>query len=171
MYAAENILLSNGYKKQNLYYIKSGNKLSLELLVNKDDEEKVNVANKIKSDLLKAGVNVNVNKLSEKEMDKRKSLGNYDLILASVYTNESPNCSYLNGNIITSDEINAQVSKISADGVDKLEENIQKLKKAMSDNIAIYGIYSKNNYVIYKKGLELFKNINYMNLFSDYFNY
>ena len=171
VYAADNILLSNGYKKQNLYYIKSGNKLSLELLVNKDDEEKVNVANKIKSDLLKAGVNVNVNKLNEKEMDKRKSLGNYDLILASVYTNESPNCSYLNGNIITSDEINAQVSKISADGVDKLEENIQKLKKAMSDNIAIYGIYSKNNYVIYKKGLELFKNINYMNLFSDYFNY
>lgn len=171
VYAADNILLSNGYKKQNLYYVKSGKKLTLELLVNKEDEEKVNVATKIKNDLLKVGVNVNVNKLTEKEIEKRKTAGTYDILLASVYINESPNISYLYNNLPMSEEIESAINQINSNDIASLAQNIQKLKTAMSDNVSIYGIYSKDNYVIYKKGLSLFKNINYMNLFSEYFNY
>lgn len=171
VYAADNILLSNGYKKQNLYYTKSGRKLTLELLVNKQDEEKVSIANKIKNDLLKVGVNINISALNEKELEKRKNAGSYDMILASIYVNESPSISYVYNSIPLSEEINNNITQISNDNLDNISDNIKKLKTAISDNISIYGIYSKDNYVIYKKGLSLFKNINYMNLFSDYFNY
>ena len=171
VYAADNILLSNGYKKQNLYYTKSGKKLTLELLVNKEDEEKVSIANRIKNDLLKVGVNVNVSVFTENEIDKRKNAGSYDMILANIYVNENPNISYVYNSMPLSEEINNSTTQISNDNLDNISDNIKKLKTAISDNISIYGIYSKDNYVIYKKGLSLFKNINYMNLFSDYFNY
>lgn len=170
IYAADNMLLSNGYKKQNQYYIKSGNKLTLELLVNKDDEEKVSIANIIKKDLLKVGISINVNSLSEGEIEKRKNNGDYDIVLASVYMNESPNISHLYSNLILSSEMEKSIKQINEDSLNNLKSNIQNLKTSMSDNVSIYGIYSKNNYIIYRKGLSLFKNINYMNLFGEYFS-
>ncbi len=170
VYAADNILLSNGYKKENLYYTKSGKIISLNLMVNEDDEEKINIANKIKNDLLKVGINLNVDKLSEKQIEDKKNTKEYDLLLASVYVNENPNINYLDSNIRISNEISNQMNLIKNEDISNIKENILKLKTTLSDDIAIYGIYSKNNYVIYKKGLDIFKEINYMNLFNEYFN-
>jgi len=170
VYAADNIILSNGYKKQGLYYVKNGKKLTLELIVNKDDEEKINISNKMKNDLLKAGINLNVAKLSETEINERISNGNYDLLLASVYINENPNINHLKNNITISDEINKQIDLIKSDSLENLLNNIEKMKTILSDEIGIYGIYSKQTYVIYKKGINIFKNINYINLFGEYFN-
>ena len=45
IYAAENLLLSNGYKKVNKVYSKAGKQIELKLIVNKDDSEKINIAN------------------------------------------------------------------------------------------------------------------------------
>lgn len=170
VYAADNIILSNGYKKQGLYYVKNGKKLTLELIVNKADEEKINIANKIKNELLKSGINLNISKLSESEINSRISKGNYDMILASIYINENPNINHLTSNIGLSDEINKQIEFLKSDNLENLSNNIQKLKTTLSDEIGIYGIYSKQTYVIYKKGIDVFKNINYINLFGEYFD-
>ena len=170
VYAADNIILSNGYKKQGLYYVKENKKLTLELIVNKEDEEKVSIANKIKNDLLKAGINLNISKLSEKEINTRISNGNYDMILANVYVNENPDINHLKNNIFLSDEIRKQIQLLKNDNLENLATNIKNMKTILSDDIGIYGIYSKQTYVIYKKGLDIFKDINYINLFGGYFN-
>jgi len=169
VYAADNLLLSNGYKKNNLYYSKSGKNLTLTLLVNKDDEEKISVANKIKNDLLKVGVNITVNKLSEKQISSKKNTAAYDLLLANVYINENPNINYLEDSMNLSGEITDKMNLIKSSDVSNIDNNVLSLKTVLSDNISIYGIYSKSSYIVCKKGLEIFKNINYMNLFSGYF--
>lgn len=170
VYAADNIIRSNGYIKQGLYYLKGGKKLTLDLIVNKDDEEKINIANKIKNELLKAGVNLNINMLSEKDINTRVAKNSYDLLLASIYMNENPNINHLINNICLSDEINKQIAQIKNDNLEKLSNNISKMKSILSDEIALYGIYSKQTYVIYKKGMDIFRNINYTSLFGEYFN-
>jgi len=169
VYAADNLLLSNGYVKNNLYYTKNGKKLTLTLVVNKDDVEKVNVANKIKNDLLKVGVNVSINKLSQKEMESIKNRSNYDLILASIYINENPNVNYLIPSFNLTNEINDKINIIRQSDVNSIKDDISSLKNTISDDVGIYGIYSKNSYIICKKNMDIFKNINYMNLFSEYF--
>lgn len=170
VYAADNIIRSNGYTKQGLYYVKNGKKLTLELIVNSADREKVNIANKIKSELLKSGINLIVNELNEKEINTRIPKNNYDMLLASIYMNENPNINHLRNNICMSDEINKQEELIKNDSVENLSTNISKIKTMLSDDIGIYGIYSKQTYVIYKKGMDIFKNINYTNLFGEYFD-
>ena len=170
VYAADNIIRSNGYTKQGLYYVKNGKKLTLELIVNSADGEKVNIANKIKSELLKSGINLIVNELNEKEINTRIPKNNYDMLLESIYMNENPNINHLRNNICMSDEINKQEELIKNDSVENLSTNISKIKTMLSDDIGIYGIYSKQTYVIYKKGMDIFKNINYTNLFGEYFD-
>ena len=62
VYAAENLLLTSGYKKINKVYSKIENRekitLALDLLVNKADAKKVSVANIIKNNLdsLESGI-------------------------------------------------------------------------------------------------------------------
>lgn len=170
VYAAENIIRSNGYEKQGLYYVKHGKKFTLELIVNKDDAEKVNIANKIKNDLLKVGIDINIHKLSESEIGSKVSNGNYDMLLANVYMNENPNINHVVNNMVTTENIANQMNTIKNDNLENLSNNLKKLKTCISDDIGIYGIYSKQTYVIYKKGLDIFKNINYVNLFGEYFN-
>lgn len=170
VYAVDNLLLSNGYVKNNLYYSKGGKNLTLKLLVNQEDTEKINVANKIKNDLLKIGVNVTVNKLNENQIQNNKNTSNYDLLLASIYINENPNINHLTNDISLTDEISNRINMIKTSDMSKLKGNISSLKNVLSDEIAIYGMYSKNNYIVYRKGLDIFKNINYMNLFSGYFD-
>ncbi len=170
VYAAENIIRSNCYEKQGLYYMKHGKKFTLELIVNKDDEERNNIANKIKNDLLKVGIDVNIHKLSESDIRSKVSTGNYDILLASVYMNENPNINHVLNNIVVTENIANQMDTIKSDKLENLAGNLEKLKTCISDEIGIYGIYSKQTYVIYKKGLDIFKNINYVNLFGEYFN-
>ena len=170
VYAADNLLLSNGYKKNKLYYAKSGRNLTLKLLVNEADEEKVNIANKIKNDLLKVGVNVTINKASENQILNIKNTNDYDILLASIYINENPNINYIKDSLIISSEINDKMRLVKESEYNGINKHISDLKTTLSDNISIYGIYSKSNYIVCRKNLEIFKNINYMNLFSEYFN-
>lgn len=170
VYAADNLLLSNGYTKNNLYYSKNGKKLTLNLVVNKDDGEKINVANKIKNDLLKAGVHVNINKLSQKEIENIKRTSNYDLLIATVYVNENPNVNYLLSGFNLTKEINDKINVVKQSDIKSIKESIYDLKNALSNDVAIYGIYSKNSYIVCRKNMDIFKSINYMSLFSEYFS-
>ena len=54
-------------------FVKNGvnAKLELDLIVNKNDEEKVQVANIIKNNLSSIGVSINVEKLSEAKLNKK----------------------------------------------------------------------------------------------------
>lgn len=169
VYAADNLLLSNGYVKNNLYYTKNGKKLNLTLVVNLDDAEKINVANKIKNDLLRVGVNVTVNKLSQKQIENIKGTSNYDLLLANIYINENPNINYLIGDINLTEEISNKINMVKVSDINNLTDNILNLKNALSSDIGIYGIYSKNSYIVCRKDLDIFRSINYMSLFSEYF--
>lgn len=170
IYAAENLLLSNGYKKVNKVYSKDGKQVSLKLIVNKNDEEKVNIATAIKNNLAAVGVNINIEKLTTANMTKAINKGNYDLVLSTVNLNNNPDVSFLKNNIYMTENINNALNNIYKAEEANITEKNKQLVTVMSNDIACVGIVAKTSYVIYKKDIVGLGDIEYLQVFSNLIN-
>lgn len=171
VYAAENLLLTNGYEKVNKVYTKIENSkktvLEMNLLVNKDDTIKVNIANKIKNNLDAIGIKVNVEKLKASKLQSRIKKGNYDLVLASVNLDNTPDIAFVKNNLFITDNMIQAVNDVAASETKSIATNINILSKSMSQTISCIGIYSDASYLIYNKNLVGIKDISYMNIFKN----
>lgn len=171
VYAAENLLLTSGYKKSNNVYSKTENglktKLELNLLVNKKDEIKINIADKIKKNLNSIGIKVNVEKLSESKIQSRIENGNYDLALASVNLNNIPDISFIKNNLFITQDIVEKLDILNTSSIVDLNKNIIDIQKLLSDTVSCIGIYSGVSYLLYSKDIVEIKQVNYMNLFGN----
>lgn len=172
IYAAENILLSNGYKKNKGVYEKyeNGNHIYLELniLVNKDSAEKNAVANIIKRQIQDIGIKVNIYSISEVEINQRIKDNSYDLVLADINLNENPDISKLYDHIKVNENINKKIDVISNSNPTTINQDLKELIKTISDDVAIIGIYSKPTYIIYKKDITIFENPKFYNIFENF---
>lgn len=163
--AAENAILSNGYIKINKSYTKKEDgkniTLSLRLLVNKKDDVKIKVANRIKNDLEKIGITINIQKLDKEDINKKIQKNDYDLVLADVTLNENPNINFLNNHLYVTDkgkELNQKIeSNIDNNILDEFRQNL-------SNEFSFLGIKADNIYVIYNKDIKDISNIKYMNI-------
>lgn len=173
VYAAENLLLTNKYKKTSKVYskVENGQKITLELdlIVNKSDTLKVNIANKIKNNLSAIGIKINIVKLTEAKITERIDKGNYDLCLASVHLNNSPDISFVQNNLFVTGDITESLKNIEESTIENLSGNIVKLKTKLSYDISAIGIYSDVSYMIYSKDIVTIQEIGYMNLFKNTF--
>ena len=174
VYAAENLLLTNEYKKVNKVYTKTekGSKilLELDLIVNKEDSIKVAVANKIKNNLSAIGIKVNVEKLTEAKLKTRMFKGQYDLVLANVNLNNIPDVSFVKNNLYLTEDTNKQIENISKSNITELANNITILQNLLSENVSTIGIYSDVSYLVYSKEIVDIQNISYLNIFKTLFN-
>lgn len=162
IYASENILLSNGYTKKNKVYTKDSKVIELTLIVNKEDTEKIEVANLIKNNLTSIGIKINVEKLSEEKLKDRINKGTYDIVLATLNLTKSPDISFVKDNLIG-------IEGTSLENVTNMNTmlEINAIQKDMSNNISCIGIYAKINYVIYNDSIVLLDNISYKNILKN----
>ena len=175
VYAAENLLLTNQYTKSNKVYSKKENgkkvTLELDLIVNKNDETKINIANKIKNNLNAIGIKINIVKLTESKLEDRIEKGNYDLCLASVNLNNTPNISFAEKNLYITEEIELIKNDIRLSNLENLNANISKLQATLSNEISAIGIYSDVSYVIYSQDIIGLDKVGYMNIFKNILTY
>lgn len=173
VYAAENILLTNNYKKTKGVYSKKENgvktTLELNLIVNKADGQKVDIAERIKKNLEAGGIKVNIEKLSDSKIKSRIKSGDYDLLLASVNLNEIPDINFVRDNLIITDDVKVAMDSIDKATIQELPQKLNELKGIMSDEISAIGIYSDVSYLIYSKNIAYIQDVSYMNLFKDIF--
>lgn len=171
LYAAENVLLLNGWKKTGGIYNKNDGyeykKIELNLIVNKDDSQKTNIADSIKEMAQKIGIRINVLKLSEEELNTRVQTGDYDLVLSTVYINDSPDIEYLYNYLNVSDITNSAIENVKKSDLSNIEENVDILKSTLSSEVACIGIMAKTTNVVYQKYIKGFDNISYMNIFEE----
>lgn len=174
VYAAENLLLTNKYAKSNKVYSKTENgvktTLQLDLIVNKSDSIKVSIANRIKNNLNAIGIKINIEKLTSSDIKTRVKNGDYDLLLASVNLNNSPDISFIYSNLYLAQDMKKSISNVNNSSVQELNTNIINLQNVLSQNIAAIGIYCDVSYLIYSKDIIGIENISYMNLFKDILN-
>ena len=169
---AKNVMNANGWNQNSAgIYEKneSGNYINatLRLLVNSEDENKVNVANNIKTMAYNAGINVEVEALSKQEVEQRVNDSDYDLVLATVYLNETPNVEFLRQYLDINDITHQAFLQIEESDVENLSKNIQNLEFVLSDEVACIGIYARNINLVYQKYIYGFNDINYMSIFYN----
>ena len=168
IYGAQNVLLASGYAINNAVFTKNSKALELTLLVQKTDETKVKVATYIKEDLENIGIKVNLKLLTATELEKQLKLNNYDLVLADISLNENPSISFIQEFINISDKTNEKMLEIdNAKSVQETTSKVKELINVMSDEIVCIGIHADSTYMVSKKGLSVFADIKYMNIFSD----
>lgn len=168
IYGAQNLLLSAGYTLSNSVFVKDGKSINLTMLVNKNDETKVRVATYIKEDLENIGIKVNIKTLSSSEISKQIKLGEFDLVLADVNLNENPDISFIKEYISINDSISSKINELSnAKTLEEIGQYVTSLTNLMSDEVVCVGIHADSTYMVVKKGINVFSNVKYMNIFSD----
>ena len=169
---AQNLMNSNGWN-ENGYGIyekyESGNYIgaTLRLIVNEQDTNKVNIANNIKNMAQNVGINIEIETLSQEVISQRVEAGDYDIVLASVYLNETPNINFLKSYLNINDETNQAFLQVENSSAENLPQNIQNLEYVLSNEVACIGIYARNINLVYQKYILGFDNINYMKIFDN----
>ena len=168
IYGAQNLLLSAGYTLSNSVFVKDGKSINLTMLVNKNDETKVRVATYIKEDLEDIGIKVNIKTLSSSDLTRQIKLGEYDLVLADVNLNENPDISFIKEYISINDTISSKIDELSnSKTIEEIGQCVTSLTNLMSDEVVCVGIHADSTYMVVKKGINVFSNVKYMNIFSD----
>ena len=169
---ARNLMNSNGWN-ENGYGIyekyESGNYIgaTLRLIVNEQDTNKVNIANNIKNMAQNVGINIEIETLSQEVISQRVEAGDYDIVLASVYLNETPNINFLKSYLNINDETNQAFLQVENSSAENLPQNIQNLEYVLSNEVACIGIYARNINLVYQKYILGFDNINYIKIFDN----
>ncbi len=166
--AAENILIENGYIKDGGIYTKDSEPLIIKLLVNKDDTQKVLIAEEIKFQVEKVGIRVDLLKMTNEEIENLVNTnGDYDAVISTVTMSQSADISYLYEYININETIDEAILNVENSSVEELASNINNLKQVMIDEIACFGILAKNVSVITKKDIVGIEEISYMNIFEN----
>lgn len=171
IYGANNVLLSNGWKKQGGMYKKTINNqaigLSLNLLVNEADKTKVEIAELLKAMVENVGIRMNIVKANEAVVNAKVQSGDYDMVLADVYVNQIPDITFLEKYVDVNDTVHQAIEQVKNSDADNLPKNIQNLQTVMSEEVACIGIMAKDTNVVYQKYIAGFSDIGYMKVFSD----
>ena len=169
---SNNLMESNGWSRNdgNIYSKYEDSKrveATLKLVVNSNDASKLNVAENIKNMALNVGINIEIIAVTPEQVQEKINSKDYDLVLATVYIDETPDIRFLEQYLNINDKTEQAFLQVENSSVEKLEENIQNLEYVLSDEVACIGIYARNINLVYQKQISGFEDINYMKIFSN----
>jgi peptide/nickel transport system substrate-binding protein len=118
-------------------------KLILSLVVNENDQERVNVANTISNQLNEIGIKINVAKVSPERYYQYLNEKNYQMILTGVDNSINPDLSYFCGQNNLSNYNNADVASEIMD-INKIKD----AQKQVNEDVPYLGLYRNKGYVI-----------------------
>lgn len=137
---AKKVLQDNGWEyKNNIWQKKEGystKRINLKLTVNKEDTNRVAVAENIKTGLNQIGIKVTINKVSASMYNTILQNKNYEMILTGVYNSYSPNVETFFGTNNLQNYNNDELNNILIDVKNIKEENL--LKEKYNKIIEIY---------------------------------
>lgn len=140
---AKNTLIENGWIFRNNTWQKANKKLNLRLLVKTDNEKRVAVAEKIKEQLSRVGININIIKANNNQFNNYIKNKNYDIILTGNIVSNNPNLETYFANDNLSNFHNQEVSIIlnnirSINNQEDLKEEYRKLRRNLQRRNTIY---------------------------------
>lgn len=134
----KNILQENGWEYKNKYWQKTENyktkRLKFTIIVNRNDEKRVSVAENIKKQLEEVGIRITIQKVSEATYKQILENKNYEIIITGVYNSYSPNLETFFGDNNLQNYNNEELSKLLTEVKNTNEEKIvaEKYKKIIN---------------------------------------
>ena len=172
IYGAKNVLELNSWSKNSDgIYQKTEDfntlKAELNLLVNKDDEDKLKIAEKVKQMCSISGITINIEQATDLEIQEKVSYGNYDMVLADILVDDYPDISYLQNFLDIDTDTNTAILQVKNSNVQDLPQNILNLQNVLSEEVSCIGIFARNINVVYQKNITGFDNVRYLKIFEN----
>ena len=156
----KSILIENGWKYSNNTWIKNGRVFKLRLLVNKQDEKRVQTAENIKIQLNEIGIIIDIIAADNKQFDNYIKYKNYDIILTGNIVSNNPSLETYFGDDnlsnFNNEEINSIINEIKNidNQIELLKEKYTKLKEIYKEEMPFISLYFNNIYILSNKNLK-----------------
>ncbi len=175
---AQKVLTENGWEYKNKIWQKKENyktlKLNFTLVVNSSDENRIKVAEVLKTQIEQIGIKITIKKVTDSTYKKYLENKNYDLILTGTYNSLSPDLSLYFGESnlanFSNVEANTIISEVKNITDEKIiKEKMQKLEEIYNTQVPYISLYRNKEIVAYSLKLvgdvtpnfyKLFYNIN-----------
>ncbi|MCI8362008.1 MAG: hypothetical protein HFJ41_02520 [Clostridia bacterium] len=175
---AKKVLQEDGWQYKNNKWQKTENyrtsRINLNLTVNKDDANRLAVAENIKSQLAQIGINITIKKVSTSQYNNILQNKNYQMILTGVYNSYSPNVETFFGPNNLQNYKNEELNAILTDVKNIKDENLLKEKydkilEIYNNELPFLSLYRSKSTVIRSQKLagELTPN-NYFSYYNFY---
>ncbi len=161
--SAERLLLKNEWKKRNGIYSKTientFQNLEFDLLVNKDNSARVNMAKSIKFDLEGIGFKINVIPVAYEDYMNRIQNGQYEMFIGSIKLSDDLDYSYLlgEGNLFnySDDRMSEMLGEIkTAITKDETVKKYKKLRERFDSRLPFIGICFENFMMHYSDNIK-----------------
>ncbi len=138
-------------------------RLTLSIAVDKDNEDRVKVANNVKKQLEEIGITVNVTEVTNEKYKNYLENKDYQMILTGVTNSINPDLSYFIGDNNIANYNNSNVrSKLSS--IDTIKE----AQKIMNEEVPYIGLYRNKNILILNANVGGSFSPNSYNLFYNF---
>lgn len=127
-------------------------KLDIKLSVNKNDENRLEVAKEISAELQEAGINLIVEEISETQYKNYLKNHNYEILLTGVYSSYSPDVTYFFGENNLANYKSKEMTKIleqlkSIKSEDLIKEKYGEIFEIYNEDIPYIGLYRNQNVI------------------------
>ena len=132
--------------------------LNFNLAVNKENEQRLKVAEEIKEQLANIGIEITIQELSEKNYDAILENHNYEIILTGVYNGYSPELNTFLGENNLANYTNEEVKEVldeadSASSEELQKEKYSKIIEIYKQEVPYIGLYRNKVVVAYNPNL------------------
>ena len=157
---AKSILIENGWKITNNTWMKNGRIFKIKLLVNKENEKRVQTAQNIKEQLEEVGIKIDIIEANTNTFNNYIKYKNYDMILTGNLVSNNPYLgTYIGDNNLSNfnnEEVNNIINQIKR--IDNQEEFLKdkytKIKEIYIDEMPFISLYFNNLYIVSNKNLK-----------------
>lgn len=173
---AKSILVENGWTYKNKIWQKSGNVLQFNLVVNKNNEKRLLVAEEIKEQLKEIGIVVNIIKVNNYMYNNYVKNKNYDIILTGNIVSTSPNIeTYFGDNnlfVFNNEQIKSILLEVkNINDIDLLKQKYSEIQKIYKEQVPFISLYTNSLFVISSTSLKGDLSHNWYNLFYNIDNW
>lgn len=173
---AKSILVEYGWTYKNKIWQKSGNVLQFNLVVNKNNEKRLLVAEEIKEQLKEIGIVVNIIKVNNYMYNNYVKNKNYDIILTGNIVSTSPNIeTYFGDNnlfVFNNEQIKSILLEVkNINDIDLLKQKYSEIQKIYKEQVPFISLYTNSLFVISSTSLKGDLSHNWYNLFYNIDNW
>lgn len=174
---AKEMLIEEGWVLKNNIWRKNYRNLNLRLLVEKDKEKRMQVAQNIKEQLEKMGISINIISVNTNQFNNYIKNKNYDIILTGNIISNNPNINtYFNSENMSNfsnEQINNLLLEIkNIDSQEQsLEEKYAKIEEISKEEMPFISLYFNSIFIISNKNLKGDLTGNWYNIFYNIDNW
>ena len=169
---AKSILIEEGWIYKNNKWKKENSILEFDLVVSKDDEKRTMVAEKVKSQLNKIGIIINVVKVNESRYNNYIKNKNYDIILTGSIVSNNPKLDTFFGENNISKFYNEKAKSMlneikNIDSKEILKEKYSQIEKIYEEEMPFISLYFNSLFILTTPNLKGDLSHNWYNLFYN----